>query len=223
MVEMPAAETPMHKQFCGLLLREPKQARSRKLIEDICNATIALAKEKGLPALNTNAIAQRAGVEPTSLYRFFSGKEAILEYTYALWLAEIRLVWDEFDADPKYQKLGWEAFFSQISKTWPLLSDTQDKYSIFQQALHSYPRLVALDLQHREYSRDFYARQFQRFGADGSKEQWRNLADYLYIIEDEVHLKAAQGWFTSLEAGRALFLETMLFHIGKFMPKSAEL
>ena len=215
---MQTAATPNHEQHYELLLREPKQARSKKLVADICSAAIALATEEGVPKLNTNAIAQRAGVEPTSLYRFFSDKQAILEYVYSLWLAEIRLIWDDFDSNPKYQKLGWEEFFVQISEIWPLEEGTQDKYLVFQEALPSYPRLRALDLQHREYFADFYVRQFRRFGADGTVEQWRNLADYLYVIEDEVHVKAAQGWFTSLEAARALFLETMLFHIGKLMP-----
>jgi AcrR family transcriptional regulator len=214
---MPNAETPITEQFYGLL-REPKQARSKKLIADICSATIALAKEEGVPALNTNAIAQRAGIEATSLYRFFSGKEAILEYIYAFWLAEIRAIWDEFDTDLNYQELGWEEFFVEISEAWPQSDSTLDKYQIFQEALPSYTVLRAMDLQHRDYYVDFLARNFRRFGATGTVVQWRNLAEYLYVVEDEVHAKAAQGWFTSLEEGRALFLETMLFHIGKLMP-----
>lgn len=47
--------------------QQPKQARSRDLVDKICGAAVALAQESGVLALNTNSIANRAGVDISSL------------------------------------------------------------------------------------------------------------------------------------------------------------
>jgi AcrR family transcriptional regulator len=72
------------------MFREPQQERTRLLIEKICAATVRLVLAKGAQAINTNAIAQEAGVDVSSLYRFFRDKESILVYVADRWLADIR-------------------------------------------------------------------------------------------------------------------------------------
>ncbi|MDG1387567.1 MAG: hypothetical protein P8L70_05535 [Halioglobus sp.] len=49
------------------ILQQPKQARSRDLVDKICGAAVALAQESGVLALNTNSIASGAGVDISSL------------------------------------------------------------------------------------------------------------------------------------------------------------
>ena len=59
--------------------RAPVQARSRQTVTRILDAAAAIADEQGVDAATTRAIADRAGVSPPSLYRFFADREAILD------------------------------------------------------------------------------------------------------------------------------------------------
>ena len=61
------------------LRREPVQARSRATVERILDATESLIDQSGVPAATTRRIAERAGVSPPSLYRFFENREQILD------------------------------------------------------------------------------------------------------------------------------------------------
>jgi AcrR family transcriptional regulator len=59
--------------------RTPAQERSRETFEAICAAAGALLAEGGITALNTNAVAQRAGVSITAVYAYFPDKWAIVQ------------------------------------------------------------------------------------------------------------------------------------------------
>ena len=59
--------------------RAPVQARSRQTVTRILDAAAAIADEQGVDAATTRAIADRAGVSPPSLYRFFADRDAILD------------------------------------------------------------------------------------------------------------------------------------------------
>lgn len=66
-----AAPPPRHR-------RRPAQARSQHTVDAILEATALMAAEHGEAALNTNAIAERAGVSIGTLYQYFPSKEAIV-------------------------------------------------------------------------------------------------------------------------------------------------
>lgn len=59
--------------------RTPSQDRSRETFEAICAAAADLIEESGIHALNTNAVAQRAGVSITAVYAYFPDKWAIVQ------------------------------------------------------------------------------------------------------------------------------------------------
>jgi AcrR family transcriptional regulator len=56
----------------------PSQERSRATVDAVLAAAAHILEKQGLGALNTNAVAERAGVSIGSLYQYFSGKDAIL-------------------------------------------------------------------------------------------------------------------------------------------------
>lgn len=56
----------------------PKQARSAAMVEAILEAAARILEEGGLADLNTNRIAERAGVSVGSLYQYFPAKDAIV-------------------------------------------------------------------------------------------------------------------------------------------------
>ena len=58
--------------------KRPSQARSAATVDAILDAAARILGSEGLVGLNTNAVAQVAGVSVGSLYQYFPGKEAIL-------------------------------------------------------------------------------------------------------------------------------------------------
>src|SRR5215510_390504 len=58
--------------------RAPRQARAHNKVELIFEATIQILEKEGRARLNTNRIAERAGVSVSTLYQYFPNKEAIL-------------------------------------------------------------------------------------------------------------------------------------------------
>jgi AcrR family transcriptional regulator len=60
-------------------IKTPKQERSRQTVDSILESTARILTKEGMEALNTNRIAEVAGVSIGSIYQFFRTKEAILE------------------------------------------------------------------------------------------------------------------------------------------------
>lgn len=58
--------------------RFPVQARAKATVEKIKKASLDLLREEGLEALNTNAIAEQAGVNISTLYAYYPDKYTIL-------------------------------------------------------------------------------------------------------------------------------------------------
>lgn len=56
----------------------PRQARSRALFEAILDGATRVLTERGRDALNTNIIAEAAGVSVGSLYQYFPNREAVV-------------------------------------------------------------------------------------------------------------------------------------------------
>lgn len=58
--------------------KRPRQGRSAATVEAIIEAAARILETSGLPAFNTNAVADKAGVSIGSLYQYFPAKEALL-------------------------------------------------------------------------------------------------------------------------------------------------
>ncbi len=58
--------------------KHPRQARAAALVDAILEAAARILETEGIAALNTNAVAERAGASIGSLYQYFPGKEALL-------------------------------------------------------------------------------------------------------------------------------------------------
>ena len=55
----------------------PQQSRAEQTVATILEAAARVLESKGLDGLNTNLVAQRAGVSVGTLYQYFPGKDAI--------------------------------------------------------------------------------------------------------------------------------------------------
>jgi AcrR family transcriptional regulator len=69
-------ETPGGKTVT--LRRKPVQQRAQKTVNLILDAATALLAEEGIDGFNTNAIADRAGINISTLYGYFTDKYTIL-------------------------------------------------------------------------------------------------------------------------------------------------
>ena len=58
--------------------KRPAQSRSRATVEAILEAATRILRDEGLSAVNTNRVAERAGVSVGSLYQYFPSRAAIL-------------------------------------------------------------------------------------------------------------------------------------------------
>ncbi len=66
------------KKSMDLQRRRPKQARARATVDSILEAAVQVLERAGADGLNTNSVAERAGVSIGTLYQYFPDKEAIL-------------------------------------------------------------------------------------------------------------------------------------------------
>ncbi|MAG29422.1 MAG: TetR family transcriptional regulator [Deltaproteobacteria bacterium] len=84
--------------------RMPQQLRSRELVRAIREAGLLLLGEEGPEALNTNRIAERAGVGIASLYRYYPNKDAVLADIFEARIEEIDEEYREILARPDFQR-----------------------------------------------------------------------------------------------------------------------
>ncbi len=83
--------------------KEPRQERSRALVESVLAAAARVLIRDGYEAATTNRIAEVAGVSVGSLYQYFPGKEAIVSA-----LAE------------RHAEQMWSAFVTGTGQAWTL-------------------------------------------------------------------------------------------------------
>jgi AcrR family transcriptional regulator len=82
----PGAQSPRHET--SPRHTRPMQQRSLLLVDRVLAAAADIAREKGLAAVTTNAVAKRARVSVTAVYRYFPDRLAIL---YALMAREVEI------------------------------------------------------------------------------------------------------------------------------------
>lgn len=70
--------------------REPRQARSRRQVNNMLDAAAHVFAEVGYDSATTNAIAERAGASIGSLYQFFPNKAAIFHALTMRYHAQMR-------------------------------------------------------------------------------------------------------------------------------------
>jgi len=70
--------------------RIPRQSRGVETRNSILEAAMALLAERGYEGTTTHQIARRAGTSVGALYRYFSGKEAILQEIYRMEVSGLR-------------------------------------------------------------------------------------------------------------------------------------
>jgi AcrR family transcriptional regulator len=206
-------ETPPQLQLRKL----PKQQRSRELVDKVLDAAMSIAEESGLAKLNTNAVAERAGVEISSVYQYFPNKESILFLATKRWLEAIRSACDELEQE-NYLSLGWRDFFAQYGEKISHVPGFKSGFASMQSLWVLYPDYQSLSDTHRHYLVEFVVRHCQRLGATETEPLLRARATYLYIASTSVIQSALTVEKTQADQLMSLDYQTWMAMIEQVMP-----
>lgn len=166
----------------------PRQQRSIAAVHKIEQAAIALLNEGGLEALNTNAIAERAGVGIKSLYHFFPNKEAIVCRLAVQWLDAIH----EMQADCRARGLSLPEFMGQFFEGLDALSRQHAGYGPLWRAMGLIPALDAIESAHEKLQEAFWMDLLREQGCRWPEAELRALVLYLYRTSDVAKQLAAE-------------------------------
>ena len=65
-------------QAVDFVRRRPRQARAKDTVDVIFEATARILQREGRTALNTNYIAESAGISVGTLYQYFPNRQALI-------------------------------------------------------------------------------------------------------------------------------------------------
>jgi AcrR family transcriptional regulator len=140
--------------------RRPKQARSAEIVKAIEEACVRILGAEGPEALTTNRIAEVAGVNIASLYRYFPNKDAILAELY-----ERRLATEAAALDGLHDRAA-EIDALSLEATMALLVDTYAEHRARLLALHGdFYRRHARELDLGDRTNTRYARSWRQQSA----------------------------------------------------------
>lgn len=124
--------------------RVPRQSRSKVTVARIQQATLEVLEQEGLDGLNTNAIAERAGVNIATLYSYFRDKYDILYDLFEIsenQRAEAVLA----QIDALRNSEDWRAWMRSIIQKMADLRAEQPGGVVLRSALAFRPELLDLD------------------------------------------------------------------------------
>lgn len=204
---------PEHLQ----LRKQPKQKRSIEAFDKILDAAVELSYETGSASVNTNAIAEKAGMDVASVYRTFPNKESILYWAANRWLSKVRSICVLMDGE-EFADLSWRVFLAQLGQTIAALPEFQQASLPLQRLWTTFPEFQALVADHYEFLVKFYVRHFKRFGATLADTELEHLAYYLIVSSGSIRELAKSLSLEREQAIHQLDYETWIAHLSKVLP-----
>ena len=125
-------------------LRMPVQPRARATFAKILDASISILASDGLNALNTNRIAEEAGINVATLYSYFANKESILAYL-ATRFEEARATSIEEHAKTLGLDDNWEQWYIESIDSMVTFRLKDPSGLVVRQALMAMPDLNEID------------------------------------------------------------------------------
>lgn len=172
----------LHPGF-NLFRRPPRQSRSREMTERILQATIAHLEQEGGRTLNTNRIAERAGVDIASLYRYFGSKEAILLELAERWIASIQAIHAHYLQRTR-AGMPLLAMLQGVLADMAALPEGRWGYGELARLMDTLPPLQTLETAHAEYIAQFWADTLRHHGSPWPTDRLLTFARLLYVQGD---------------------------------------
>ncbi|MGU5654596.1 TetR/AcrR family transcriptional regulator [Aeromonas allosaccharophila] len=178
MSEESVSEGPLPRAFA--MRRQPKQQRSQAVASRIEEATLSLLQELGFTALNTNAIAERAGVGIKSLYHLYPNKEAIICRLAMGWLAAVC----EAQEQIRIQATSWPQALVLLDEALEELDRHFVGYGALWHAMDLIPDLQIVEQQHERGQVLFWSALLRDFGCRWPEPELTSLVRYFYRTAD---------------------------------------
>ena len=124
------------------LKKIPSQARARERVDRILNASSGLLAEVGYGAMNTNLIAEKAGVPVGSIYQYFDSKDDIVVEVTNRFEERIR-TFAEQELGPDLLASGLRPFLTVFAKGLLEIQASDAAFLCVFSGPHSDPRLEA--------------------------------------------------------------------------------
>ena len=160
--------------------RQPQQQRSQAVASRIEEATLSLLQEQGFAALNTNAIADRAGVGIKSLYHLYPNKEAIICRLAMGWLAAVC----EAQEQIRIQATSWPQALVLLDEALEELDRRFVGYGALWHAMDLIPDLQIVEQQHERGQVLFWSALLRDFGCRWPEPELTSLVRYFYRTAD---------------------------------------
>lgn len=142
----------------------PRQDRSRATKELVLQVAAAVLAEVGLEGFNTNLIAERAGVGPRAIYRYFPNKFAILG-ALARDLLELERAWvGDLSAIGAVE--DWRMGVERAIGDYFDSAASQPGYAALRTAIHALPELQAIVDDANRSLQDDLAQGLRALGVD---------------------------------------------------------
>ncbi|MEV3832744.1 TetR/AcrR family transcriptional regulator [Aeromonas allosaccharophila] len=160
--------------------RQPRQQRSQAVASRIEEATLSLLQEQGFAALNTNAIADRAGVGIKSLYHLYPNKEAIICRLAMGWLAAVC----EAQQQIRIEATSWPQALVLLDEALEELDRRFVGYGALWHAMDLIPDLQIVEQQHERGQVLFWSALLRDFGCRWPEPELTTLVRYFYRTAD---------------------------------------
>ena len=160
--------------------RSPIQARSRRVRSAIMAAAHEVMRERGVRAVTTNAIAERAEIKIGSLYDYFPNKEAVIAELYEEKLAEVRAFLDA--GASRIVRASWrEQTADLIRGMWTYqLGIGLDRSLV--DASYYYEDLLRIARAHSQLFATTFARLLKRLGSSWREDELHDLGISVYTL-----------------------------------------
>jgi AcrR family transcriptional regulator len=160
--------------------RTPVQARSRKIKATIMEAAHNVMRERGIRAITTNSIAERADIKVASIYDYFPNKEAIIAEIYEEKLAQFRNFLEK--GTKKIEKKDWrKQLASLLRETWTYQRDIGLDRTIVD-ASYYYEDLLRIARAHSHLFASNYVELLTRLGSRWTEDQLFDLGISIYTL-----------------------------------------
>ncbi len=168
-------------------LKRPSQARSVATFSSILDASTEIIVERGVQGLNTNLVAERAGVNIGTVYHYFPDKTAILVELYrtdlARRLAHLTEKLREVSSAPDLNQWATDVFTLALE-----LRTDHPATAHLRRAFRAVPELVELDRTETEELLEFFASRlrmrFTLLSASRARAAARILIEFTSTILD---------------------------------------
>jgi AcrR family transcriptional regulator len=171
----------------------PVQKRAEKTVDLILETAAKLIQEVGLEGFNTNLLASQAGVNISTIYRYFPNKNKIIEALYGRWKAKVNKMLSGVLSATDSNK-NWRNLFDQGISGYIALVKEEKNFADLRMAMLASPELRIIDNRNNMNHADAFAKAFRDYGVELPEKQLRAITQsFVLIVANMVDFSVMEG------------------------------